>query len=91
MLADPSRTPVVVVVVAAADELECLLLWSCAHMILLVRIYISGNVSNTVIDFSAAMAELTRLTLTNIPFDLQIAICIFLRPIDIFAFRKVCH
>ena len=62
-------------------------------MILLVRIYISGNVSNTVIDFSlaAAMAELTRLTLTNIAFDLQIAICIFLRPIDIFALRKVCR
>ena len=27
----------------------------------------------------------------NIPLDLQIIICIFLRPIDILALRKVCH
>ena len=44
-----------------------------------------------IIDLLAAMAELTRRTLTNIPFDLQIAICIFLRPIDILALRKVCQ
>ena len=37
------------------------------------------------------MAKLTRLTLANIPFDLHITICIFLRPIDILALRKVCH
>ena len=37
------------------------------------------------------MAKLTRLTLANIPFDLKITICIFLRPIDILALRKVCH
>ena len=36
-------------------------------------------------------AELTRLTLENIALDLQITICIFLRPIDILALRKVCH
>jgi hypothetical protein len=64
-------------------------------MFLLVRIYISGNVSHGHLQilslFSAAMAELTRLTLTNIPFELQITICVFLRPIDILALRKVCH
>ena len=41
------------------------------------------------LDFSA-MAELTRLTIADIPINLQIAICIFLRPIDILALRKVC-
>ena len=29
--------------------------------------------------------------LANIPLDLQITICIYLRPIDILALRKVCH
>jgi hypothetical protein len=37
------------------------------------------------------MAELTKLTLANFPLDLQITICIFLRPIDILALRTVCH
>ena len=35
---------------------------------------------------------MAKLTLANsIPLDLQITICIFLRPIDILALRKVCH
>ena len=34
---------------------------------------------------------MTKLTLANISLDLQITICIFLRPIDILALRKVCH
>jgi hypothetical protein len=38
-----------------------------------------------------AMSELTQLTLVNIPLDLQTTICVFLRPIDILALRKVCH
>ena len=34
---------------------------------------------------------MARLMLANIPLDLQITICIFLRPIDILALRKVCQ
>jgi hypothetical protein len=47
----------------------------------------------SIFDFSAAMAESTtgRLTLANIPFDLKITICIFLRPFDILSLRMVCE
>ena len=38
-----------------------------------------------------AMAEVTTLTLANIPLDVQISICLFLHPSDILALRKVCQ
>ena len=39
----------------------------------------------------AAMAEVAALTLSNIPLDVQIGICMFLHPSDILALRKVCR